>query len=433
MIAHKQNPDPSEWSNLCKRSGILASDKVETVRSIMDRVRDEGDRAVIELTRTFDGAELRDIRLNVQEVEDVSGVPSLSPALQDAIETAIQNIRAFHRAQRPVEPHLETTKGIECRQLWRPLERVGLYIPGGTAPLVSSLMMLAIPAIVAGCKELVVATPPQKDGSVDAVILYTAKRLGISVLYRMGGAQAIAAMTYGTESVPKVDKLFGPGNQYVTLAKQLALLEGVPIDMPAGPSEVLIIADKTANPVFVAADLLSQAEHGVDSQVMLVSTHEDLISSVEEELERQLTTLSRRDIAWKSLQESHFISFKTLDQAVAFSNTYAPEHLILSVENPDALLDQITNAGSIFLGHLTPESMGDYASGTNHTLPTNGYARNYSGVSLTSFMKSITVQKATEEGLKRLGPVVETLAEAEGLDAHKQAVRLRLEALIQMP
>lgn len=422
-------PDPAIWSDLFKRTGVDISAKMEIVRSVIERVRKDGDMAVLELTREFDGADLHEIRMDVKAKTSELTTTSITPSLQEAVETAIQNIRTFHRAQWPAEPRLETTKGVECRQLWRPLERVGLYIPGGTAPLVSSLMMLAIPALVAGCKELVVATPPRKDGSVDPIILYVANRLGIPNLYLMGGAQAIAAMTCGTESVPKVDKLFGPGNQYVTLAKQLAQLEGTPIDMPAGPSEVLIIADETANPAFVAADLLSQAEHGIDSQVILVTVDETLVPQVEQEIERQLKTLSRKVTALKALEESHVIVLKTLNEAVSFSNGYAPEHLILAVSDPEPFVEKITHAGSIFLGHLTPESMGDYASGTNHTLPTNGYARNYSGVSLTSFMKSITVQKASEEGIKSLGPAVELLAEAEGLDAHKQAVRVRLESL----
>ncbi len=390
----------------------------------MHRVRDEGDPAVLELTQRYDQCSLTEIQLRVKDQAF-----SVTPELEQAIETAIQNIRLFHRAQRPVEPLMETTKGIECRQLWRPLERVGLYIPGGTAPLFSSLMMLAIPAMVAGCSELIVATPPKKDGSIDPVILHVAKRLGIPVLYRMGGAQAIAAMTYGTENVPKVDKIFGPGNPYVTLAKQLAQLEGVPIDMPAGPSEVLILADSTANPAFIAADLLSQAEHGVDSQSMLITVDSELADAVEKELDRQLTSLSRKEIAKTALERSRIVLFSNMDEAILFSNAYAPEHLILAVADPEACLEKITHAGSIFLGHLTPESMGDYASGTNHTLPTNGYARNYSGVSLTSFMKSITVQKASEEGLRKLGPTVELLAEAEGLSAHKQAVSIRLNTL----
>jgi histidinol dehydrogenase len=290
-------------------------------------------------------------------------------------------------------------------------------------------MMLAIPAMVAGCKELIVATPPKSDGSIDPVMMYVAKRLGISKIYRMGGAQAIAAMTYGTESVPKVDKLFGPGNTFVTLAKQLAQLEGIPIDMPAGPSEVLVIADASANPAFLAADLLSQAEHGEDSQVILLTTESKQLEEVEKELIEQLNRLPRKEIAKKALQGSRAIVLSSLEEAVEFSNLYAPEHLILAVESPEELIDSITHAGSLFLGHFTPESMGDYASGTNHTLPTNGYARNYSGVSLSSFMKSMTLQKASKKGIKGLGPIVERLAEAEGLTAHKQAVTVRLETL----
>ena len=418
-------PDRTEWAALCKRSGKMDLEKIDTVKEIMNRVRENGDHAVLDLTRQFDKCELEELRLDIGNVE-----PSVLPEeLRDAIETAIQNIRSFHRAQRPVEPVLETTQGIECRQIWRPLERVGLYIPGGTAPLFSSLMMLAIPAMVAGCKELIVATPPKSDGSIDPVMLYVAKRLGISKIYRMGGAQAIAAMTYGTQSVPKVDKLFGPGNTFVTLAKQLAQLEGVPIDMPAGPSEVLVIADASANPTFLAADLLSQAEHGEDSQVILLTTESNQLEEVENELIQQLNRLPRKEIAQKALQGSRAIVLSSLEEAVDFSNLYSPEHLILAVESPEELIDSVTHAGSLFLGHFTPESMGDYASGTNHTLPTNGYARNYSGVSLSSFMKSMTLQKASKEGIKALGPVVERLAEAEGLTAHKQAVTVRLDAL----
>lgn len=424
-----QYPSQAEWAALQQRAAQQQAQDVEQrVQQIFEDVRQRGDAALLDYARQFDGADLSGgLRVGPEELAGAAAqVPS---ELQTAIRQAHANILRFHKAQIPQEERVETMPGVSCWRRAVPVQRVGLYIPGGTAPLFSTLLMLGVPAKLAGCPEIVLCTPPQKDGSVNPIILFTAQLLGISTIVKAGGAQAVAALSGGTDSVPAVDKIFGPGNRYVTAAKQLATRYGVAIDMPAGPSEVLVIADESATPSFVAADLLSQAEHGPDSQVILLSDSLYMLEQTKAEVERQLLELPRAEVAAQALQESRAILLRTPEEMLYFSNQYAPEHLILAVRNPEQLAEGVTNAGSVFLGHLTPEAVGDYASGTNHTLPTNGYARNYSGVSLDSFLKKITFQRLTSEGLLNVGPVVETMAEAEGLRAHARAVTLRLEAL----
>ncbi|UYZ64100.1 histidinol dehydrogenase [Hymenobacter weizhouensis] len=422
-------PAQAEWAALQQRAmQQQAQDVEQRVQQIFDDVRQRGDAALLDYTRRFDGVELaQGLRVGPEEL--AAAAAQVPAALQTAIRQAQANILRFHKAQVPQEERVETMPGVTCWRRAVPVQRVGLYIPGGTAPLFSTLLMLGVPARLAGCPDIVLCTPPQPDGSVHPVILFTAQLLGITTIVKAGGAQAVAALSGGTESVPAVDKIFGPGNRYVTAAKQLATRYGVAIDMPAGPSEVLIIADSSASPAFVAADLLSQAEHGPDSQVILLSDSPEVLERTMQEVERQLRELPRAEVAAQALTESRAILLRTPEEMLYFSNQYAPEHLILAVRNPEQLAESITSAGSVFLGHLTPEAVGDYASGTNHTLPTNGYARNYSGVSLDSFLKKITFQRLTPEGLRHLGPVVETMAEAEGLRAHARAVTLRLEAL----
>ncbi|UYZ60239.1 histidinol dehydrogenase [Hymenobacter latericus] len=423
-----QYPSPAEWTALQQRPAQGEAKQVEQrVREIFDDVRERGDEALLHYAAVLDGAALGSLRVSPEEVR--AAIAQVPADLQAAIRQAYQNIERFHSAQREAELRLETMPGVECWRRSVPVQRVGLYIPGGTAPLFSTLLMLGVPARLAGCPEIVLCTPPGKDGSINPVILFTAELLGIGTIIKAGGAQAVAALTGGTTSVPAVDKIFGPGNRYVTAAKQLAAQRGVAIDMPAGPSEVLVIADETANPVFVAADLLSQAEHGPDSQVVLLSNSPRVLEQVTAEVQRQLAELPRHEVAALALRESRAILLRTPEEMLLFSNQYAPEHLILAVENAEALAAGVTSAGSVFLGHLTPEAAGDYASGTNHTLPTNGYARNYSGVSLDSFVKKITFQRITPAGLRALGPVVEAMAEAEGLRAHARAVTLRLASL----
>ncbi|SNC63124.1 histidinol dehydrogenase [Hymenobacter gelipurpurascens] len=423
-----QYPDQSQWAALQQRAAAQQAQEVEQrVLGIFQDVRQRGDVALRDYAQQFDGVQLQDLRVTPEEI--AAAAAQVPAELQTAIRQAHANILRFHEAQRPHEERVETMPGVLCWRRAVPVQRVGLYIPGGTAPLFSTLLMLGVPARLAGCPEVVLTTPPQKDGSVNAVILFTAQLLGISTIIKAGGAQAIAALTGGTDSVPAVDKIFGPGNRFVTAAKQLATRYGVAIDMPAGPSEVLIIADDSAVPAFVAADLLSQAEHGPDSQVILLSDSMSVIEQTKAEIARQLTTLPRAAVASQALEESRAILLRTPEEMLYFSNQYAPEHLILAVRNPEQLGEGVTSAGSVFLGHYTPEAVGDYASGTNHTLPTNGYARNYSGVSLDSFLKKITFQRITTEGLLNVGPVVETMAEAEGLSAHARAVTLRLEAI----
>ena len=423
------NPSPSTWPALQQRAAAAEAPQVAArVRAIFDQVRAGGDAALLALAAELDKASLSS--LLVSEAEFAAAVAQVPADLQAAIRQAQANIEAFHAAQREPELRVETMPGVICRRRAVPVQRVGLYVPGGSAPLFSTLLMLGVPARLAGCPQVVVCTPPQPDGTVSPVILFVARLLGISTVVKAGGAQAIAALALGTATVPAVDKIFGPGNRYVTAAKQLAAAEfGVAIDMPAGPSEVLVIADATANPAFVAADLLSQAEHGPDSQVVVLSTSAALLEQVQAETTRQLATLPRREVAALALENSRAILLPDTAAMLVFSNQYAPEHLILATDDADALAAEVTNAGSVFLGHLTPEAVGDYASGTNHTLPTSGYARQYSGVSLDSFVKKITFQRLSATGLRALGPVVETMAEAEGLAAHARAVTLRLATL----
>ncbi|MBR7719101.1 histidinol dehydrogenase [Hymenobacter properus] len=422
-------PDPSAWPALLQRPAAAEAPQVAArVRDIFAQVQAGGDAALLALTAQFDKASLTSVR--VTEAEFAAAAGQVPVELQAAIRQAKANIEAFHAAQREPELRVETMPGVACARRAVPVQRIGLYVPGGSAPLFSTLLMLGVPARLAGCPEVVVCTPPQADGTVSPVILFVAQLLGIDSVVKAGGAQAVAALALGTASVPAVDKIFGPGNRYVTAAKQLAAAEyGVAIDMPAGPSEVLVMADESANPVFVAADLLSQAEHGPDSQVILLSTSQKLIEQVQTELDRQLAGLPRRAVAAEALANSRAILLPDARAMLAFSNKYAPEHLILATDEADAWVGGVTNAGSVFLGHLTPESVGDYASGTNHTLPTGGYARQYSGVSLDSFVKKITFQRLTSQGLKSLAPVVETMAEAEGLSAHARAVSLRLTSM----
>ncbi|OWP63960.1 histidinol dehydrogenase [Hymenobacter amundsenii] len=426
-----QNPSRPEWAALQQRAAQQQAQDVEQrVQQIFEDVRQRGDAALLDYAQQFDRADLAAVGgLRVSPEELAAAAAQVPAELQTAIRQAHANILRFHQAQVPKEERVETMPGVSCWRRAVPVQRVGLYIPGGTAPLFSTLLMLGVPAKLAGCPQIVLCTPPQPDGSVNPIILFTAQLLGITTIVKAGGAQAVAALSGGTDSVPAVDKIFGPGNRYVTAAKQLATRYGVAIDMPAGPSEVLVMADSSANPAFVAADLLSQAEHGPDSQVILLSDSLYMLEQTKEEVERQLRELPRAEVAAQALTESRAILLATPQDMLDFSNEYAPEHLILAVHNPEQLAEGVTNAGSVFLGHLTPEAVGDYASGTNHTLPTNGYARNYSGVSLDSFFKKITFQRLTPEGLLNVGPVVEIMAEAEGLRAHARAVTLRLESL----
>jgi histidinol dehydrogenase len=396
----------------------------ETVTSVFTGVRQSGDSALLDYTLRFDKANLNTIRVSEDEIAEAGS--QVSPDLKQAISRAIENVETFHRSQIMEEKIVGTMPGVWCWQRSLPIEKVGLYIPGGTAPLFSTVIMLAVPARVASCGETILCTPPRRDGTVDPAILWTASVTGVKSIFKVGGIQAIAAMAFGTESVPRVDKIFGPGNQWVTAAKQMASKEGIAIDLPAGPSEVMIVADETAVPAFVASDILSQAEHGDDSQAVLVTTSASLPVEVMQEIERQLTSLERQKTIKKALANSAVVVVNNTDEAVMVMNAYAPEHLILSVADPDGMASRVVNAGSVFLGNYSPESAGDYASGTNHTLPTNGFARGWSGVSLDSFMKKITFQNITPSGLMKLGPVVETMARAEQLDAHANAVRVRI-------
>ena len=417
-------PTKDQWTELLKRPALNTESLFDTVRSIIDKVRAEGDKAVLEYEATFDKVTLSSLAVTPEEIRVAETL--VSDKLKAAISLAKQNIETFHSAQRFVGKKVETMNGVTCWQKAVGIEKVGLYIPGGTAPLFSTVLMLAVPAKIAGCKEIILCTPPDKEGNIHPAILFAAQLAGVSRIFKAGGVQAIAAMAYGTESVPKVYKIFGPGNQYVTAAKQLVSLSDVAIDMPAGPSEVEVLADASANPAFVAADLLSQAEHGVDSQAMLITTSEKLQTEVMAEVERQLAELPRREIASRSLENSKLILVRNIDEALELTNAYAPEHLIVETENYMEVAERVTNAGSVFLGALTPESAGDYASGTNHTLPTNGYAKAYSGVSLDSFIRKITFQEILPEGIKTIGPAIEEMAANEHLDAHKNAVTIRL-------
>lgn len=422
-----QYPERTGWKQVLKRPAIDNSSLQQKVKAVMEEVKANGDTAVRSFTQQFDGVALDQFRVTSQEISDAAA--TLSAALKEAIQQAASNIRLFHEKQVGTVDVVETMPGVKCWRKSIGIEKVGLYIPGGTAPLFSTILMLAIPAKIAGCKEIILCSPPAKDGSLNPAILYAASVTGITSVYKIGGVQAIAAMTYGTETVPQVYKIFGPGNQYVTCAKQLAQQEGVAIDMPAGPSEVCVMADDTANPVFIAADLLSQAEHGSDSQVLLVTTSEKIIDEVQKKLTTQLAALPRKEMAAKALENSKAVLVKDMDEAIALVNEYAAEHLIISCANDEAIAGQIVNAGSIFLGNYSPESVGDYASGTNHTLPTNGYAKAYSGVSVDSFVKKVTYQKLSAEGLQQIASTVQLMAAAEGLDAHANAVRVRVSSL----
>ena len=420
-------PDKAQWADLLKRPVMNTEDLFDTVRSVINRVKAEGDRAVLAYEEQFDKVQL--VSLAVSEEEWAEADSLIDEELKQAIRLAKQNIETFHAAQRFEGKKVTTSAGVTCWQKAVPIEKVGLYIPGGTAPLFSTVLMLAVPAKIAGCGEIVLCTPPGRDGKVHPAVLFAAKVAGVSRIFKAGGIQAIASMAYGTESVPRVYKIFGPGNQYVTAAKQLVSLRDVAIDMPAGPSEVEVLADETANPAFVAADLLSQAEHGVDSQAMLITTSESLLQAVKAEVERQLELLPRKEIVSKSLANSKLIVVRSLDEAIELTNAYAPEHLIVETADYLSVAERVVNAGSVFLGHLSPESAGDYASGTNHTLPTNGYAKAYSGVSLDSFIRKITFQEIQPEGIRHIGPAIEVMAANEHLDAHKNAITVRLKAL----
>ena len=420
-------PDRSQWDEILKRPVLNIESLFDTVRDIINRVRVGGDRTVMEYEAMFDKAELTSLAVTLEEIEEAEKEVPIE--LKAAIYLAKRNIEAFHAAQRFEGKKVDTMEGVTCWQKAVAIEKVGLYIPGGTAPLFSTVLMLAIPAKIAGCKEIVLCTPPDKNGKVHPAILFAAHLAGVSKIFKAGGVQAIASMAYGTESIPKVYKIFGPGNQYVTAAKQLVSLRDVAIDMPAGPSEVEVLADESANPVFIAADLLSQAEHGVDSQAVLITTSEKLQTEVVYEVERQLGYLTRRDIAEKSLANSKLILVKDMEEALELTNAYAPEHLIIETKDYMEVAGQIVNAGSVFLGAFSPESAGDYASGTNHTLPTNGYAKAYSGVSLDSFIRKITFQEILPNGMSAIGPAIEVMAANEHLDAHKNAVTVRLEEI----
>jgi len=421
------NPQKSTWSQLLQRPTKTVDDIEKTVTEIFTEVKKEGDKAVQKYTKLFDGVALENNLVSEAEIEEA--VSLVSDELKEAIILANKNITVFHNAQKTDKVFVETTKGVECWQEKRPIQKVGLYIPGGTAPLFSTVLMLAIPAQIAGCKEIVLCSPPNKEGKIHPAILFTAKLCGVTKIVKVGGIQAIAGLTFGTETIPQVYKIFGPGNQYVTVAKQLATKFGVAIDMPAGPSELLVVADDSADASFVASDLLSQAEHGADSQVILVSTSKKLIDEVEIEINKQILDLPRVEIAQKAIVNSKSIFVETDEIALDLINEYGPEHFIVCTNNNDFYVDNIANAGSVFIGNYTPESAGDYASGTNHTLPTNGFTKAYSGVNLDSFMKSITFQKISKEGIQTIGKSIEIMAAAEGLQAHKNAVSIRLKTL----
>ena len=421
------NPSPEQWKVLTQRGSASYSSLEPLAKEVFNNVTQYGDQALMTYTEKFDNVKLENFSVSAEEIELAkSRVPE---KLKLAIQKAKENIYRFHTAQKTEEVKVEIQKGVNCWQKKLPIEKVGLYIPGGSAPLFSTILMLAVPAQVAGCSKVVLCSPPDRKGELPDVILYTADLCGIDTIFKVGGMQAIAGMTLGTATIPKVDKLFGPGNQYVTVAKQLATQYQVSIDMPAGPSELMVVADATANAAFVASDLLSQAEHGPDSQVLLVTTDRDMIERVDAQVEVQISVLERKETARKALDNSKIIYFDKEAEALAFTNFYGAEHLIVCLKNEDEFVNQIKHAGSVFIGNYTPESAGDYASGTNHTLPTNGYVRQYSGVNLDSFLKAITYQKITAQGLQDLGPVVEEMATAEGLQAHKNAVSVRLKML----
>lgn len=419
-------PPKETWTGLCKRPLIDVPNLEKPVRLIIHKVKTEGDRALSEYARQFDKVELDEIKVSREEiVESASLVP---PKLIKAVETAKKNIEKFHRAQLSETGVIETMPGVKCWRKNVPVEKVGLYIPGGSAPLFSTVLMLGIPAKIAGCRRIIICTPPDHNGRINPLVLFAASLTGITEVYKTGGAQAVAAMAYGTETIPRVNKIFGPGNQYVTMAKEIVQSEGIAIDMPAGPSEVLVIADNSADPSFVASDLLSQAEHGPDSQVVLLTDSRELMDSVKNEIDRQLQALPRKSIAGHSLLNSLSILFADTGECMEFSNKYAPEHLIINTKDADRLAQKVVNAGSVFIGRYSCESAGDYASGPNHTLPTNGFASTFSGVSVDSFLKKITFQDLSWEGLEKIGPLVEAMAEAEGLEGHRNAVSIRLKS-----
>ncbi|NLO69550.1 MAG: histidinol dehydrogenase [Porphyromonadaceae bacterium] len=417
-------PAKEQWEEILKRPSMDFASLFDKVKITLDNVRENGDKALTELTKEFDNVDITQFEVTNAEIEEAEKLVSLE--LKQAIEMARRNIWKFHSEQLNEFSEIQTSPGVYCWQKTVPIEKVGLYIPGGSAPLFSTVLMLGIPAQIAECKEVILCSPPDSNGKIHPAVLYAARVAGIHRIFKVGGAQAIAAMAYGTESIPKVYKIFGPGNQYVTAAKQLVSLNDVAIDMPAGPSEVEVIADETANPVYVASDLLSQAEHGPDSQAILVTTSEPLIEKVLEQIETQIEVLPRKEIARKSLNNSKIILVESIDEAISITNEYAPEHLIISTRSYMVVAEHIVNAGSVFLGHMSPESAGDYASGTNHTLPTNGFAKAYSGVNLDHYFKKITFQQLTPEGLTNLSNAIILMAENEGLQAHSNAVKLRL-------
>lgn len=420
-------PKVSEWKSLCERPLQNQENLESQIKEVFSEVKNNGDNALKFFTAKFDKVSLQDLKVSENEIIEAENL--VSNELKSAIKIACENIRKFHYSQQEEKKIIETTEGVFCWRENRAIENIGIYIPGGTAPLFSTVLMLGIPATIAGCKNISLCSPPDKNGKINPAILFTANLIGIKNIYKVGGSQAIAGLTFGTETIPKVDKIFGPGNQYVTTAKQLALNYNVAIDIPAGPSEVLVIADETSVPSFVASDLLSQAEHGIDSQAILLSNSDKIIKEINIEIKKQLSELPRKEIAEIALQNSKSILLSSIDEAIEFSNFYAPEHLILAIENAENFTNKITNAGSVFLGNYSPESAGDYASGTNHTLPTNGFAKNYSGVSLDSFVKKITFQNITKTGIRNLGQTIELMAEAEELMAHKNAVSIRLKSL----
>ncbi|UPQ78975.1 histidinol dehydrogenase [Flavobacterium azooxidireducens] len=422
-----KNPPQSQWSTLTQRPTQSFAEIEETVKSIFKEIQTKGDTAVAKYTSLFDAIKLENFLVPENEIKEAEN--QVSTELKEAIALAKSNIYKFHAGQKTNKIEVETTKGVFCWQEKRPIQKVGLYIPSGTAPLFSTVLMLAIPAQIAGCEEIILCSPPDKNGKINPAILYVANLCGVTKIFKVGGIQAIAALTFGTETIPKVYKIFGPGNQFVTVAKQVATQFATAIDMPAGPSELLIYADDSAIPAFVASDLLSQAEHGTDSQVILVSNSQKLIDEVEKEIDHQIQVLPRKEIAQKAIDNSKLIFIQKESDALDFINEYAPEHFIICSKNEEYFINGIQNAGSVFIGNFTPESAGDYASGTNHTLPTNGFSKNYSGVNLDSFSKAITFQRISEQGLKNIGNAIEIMAEAEGLQAHKNAVTLRLNAL----
>ena len=422
-----EQPKQQEWASILARPVMDDTALRATVRTVLDDVRARGDEAIIEYTEKFDGVLLKDFAFDENEL--IEAEAALSHELKTAIQTAAENITTFHQAQLQAPSVIETMPGVRCWRKSVGIETVGIYIPGGTAPLFSTVLMLGIPAHLAGCKRIVLCSPPDKNGQLHPAIIYAAKLVGVTHIYKIGGVQAIAAMAYGTRTVPKVYKIFGPGNQYVTCAKQLVQMEGLAIDMPAGPSEVCVLADASANPDFVAADLLSQAEHGADSQVLLVSTDQQMIPRVLDAVAKQLESLPRKALAAKALEHSRAVYLPDVEEAIALVNAYAAEHLIIAMDNAAEVAEQIVNAGSVFIGHYSPESVGDYASGTNHTLPTNGFAHAYSGVSVDAFVKKITYQQLSQQGLNNIAETVRLMAEAEGLDAHARAVIIRRQHL----